>query len=146
GVAAELFERAAQPGAVAEALGRHAGRQLKRGDLRTLRGVVLQPERVVECAERAAALADDRLAPLVQPAADNHVRRQLALEAAGAGDDRADRRPRRAGLRLTVEADRAAGAAGQPDRTRDAVVVGGGVQRAEDAELVGKLGDLREQL
>ena len=105
--ARQLVEGRQQLLAVAEAFGRQVRRQLQGGDARARDGVVFEAERVVEAAERAAALADDGLLALVQLAADDHERRQLRPGSrAPAPPPRRSPAAAAAGQRLAVEADR----------------------------------------
>ena len=68
---------------VAEPLGGQVRRTVAGpGTLRAGDRVVFEAERVVQPAERPAALADDRLLALVQLAADDQERRQLAVSGA----------------------------------------------------------------
>ena len=143
-----LTERGEQLLPVGQALRREVFRQLQRRNLRSLGRVVLEPERVARGAERPAALADDRLLPLVQLPADDEERvNRLATRLGGDGlsDDRTERRSRRAGQRLAVETGAAGAAAGQADRAGDAVVVRLRGERADDRELVGQLREFREE-
>ena len=138
----ERFEEAA---AVAEPFGREVVGQLEGRDARAVDWVVFQPKRIVPTSERAAALADDGFFALVQPTADHDERRQLRGAAADAGHDAARRRPDAAGQRPAVQSDAAAGAAGQADRPRDAVIARTGVERTHDGEAIAEFGDLRKQ-
>ena len=144
-----VAECAEQLLSVSQALRREVRGQLQRGNLCAGGRVVFEAERVERRPECAPALADDRLLPLVQPAAHDEERmhrglggltppaRQDTPARPRLGHDRAERRARAAGQRLAVEPGAAGRAAGQPDRAGDPVVVGLRRERADDRELVG---------
>src|SRR5262249_15909009 len=131
-------ERAEQQLPVAHALGSEFLRKLEGRNLRSGSRVVLQSERVPRRADRSPPLADDRLLPLVQFAADHEERVNLLLAAARRErfrDNGAEGWARQALEGFAVEPGSARGAAGKTDGARDAVIVRLRVQRADDREL-----------
>ena len=122
---------------------------MQRGNLRPCRRVVLESERIPRGPERAAALADDRLLPLVQLAADDEEgvesRRdgRRAMSALATTEPRAGRGEPGSGLPSRPVPP--APLAGQADRAGDAVIVRLRGQRAENGELVGERSELREE-
>ncbi len=141
----QLVERLHQALPVAEAFGREVGRQLQGGDARALDGIVFEPERVAERAERAAAFAEDRLLALVQSAADNQKRRQFRCGAAHSRHHAAQGRAGRAGQGFAVQSHAAGRTAGQADGAGHAVIVRAGVQRTHQGETPSLPGNERKQ-
>ncbi len=134
--------------AVMETFRRQLRGQAQSGNARrTLHRVILQAEGVPGRPQHAAPFPDDRFFPLMQLAADDEKRMEGLTPACRSHPrhHRPQRRLRRTRQWLAIQTHAARSAARQANRSRDAMIVGKGRQRANNRQAVTACCQLREQ-